>query len=157
MSSRLPRTLSWIAVVATIAVAGCSGGSGGASNSPSPSPSPAQTALPAGTKTPVTFTFTDVAVATGGNNTLRVGFTIINSTDDPQLCDPSEFSIQLSDGTVIADDDSADNQCTPNTVDPRSTGQAQMYFDLPHPYTGDVTLMMIVDDKVVGQGTTTLH
>jgi hypothetical protein len=157
MSTRRQRSISSIIAAAAIALAGCSGGSGSASSSPSPSPSPAQTALPAGTKTPVTFTFTDVAVATGGSNTLRLDFTIINSTDDPQLCDPSEFSIQLSDGTVIADDDSADNQCTPNTVDPRSTGQARMYFDLPHPYSGVVTMMMIVDDKVVGQGTTTLH
>jgi hypothetical protein len=132
------------------------GGSGGASASPSPSAVPAQTALPANAKTPVTFTFSDVSVATAGAHTLRLGFTLANGSADPQLCDPSEFSIQLDDGTVIQADASADNTCTPDSVDPSTTGNVTMFFDLPASYAGGVTLMMIVDDKIIGQGSTTL-
>lgn len=149
-------TAATLVAGALLCSAGC-GGSASSSASPSPSPSPLQTALPAGTKTPVTFTFSDVAVATAGNNTLRLGFTIVNAADDPQLCDASEFSVQLSDGTVVSADDSADNTCTPNTVDPRSTGTAIMFFDLPRPYTGPLTLMMNIDGTIVGQGSTQLH
>jgi hypothetical protein len=158
MSTR-PSSISSLSacLAAALFAASCGSGSGSASSSPSPSAAPAQTALPSGTKTPVTFSFSDIAVAAGGSNTLRLGFTIVNATDDPQLCDSSEFSIQLSDGTVIAADDSADNTCTPNTVDPRSTGTATMYFDLPHPYAGDVTMMMNIDGNIIGQGTATVH
>ena len=95
-------------------------------------------------------------MATGGANTLRLGFDIMNNSQDPLLCDPSEFNVQLDDNTVIAADDSADNSCDPNSVDPKSTGKSVMYFDVPSNYTGNVTMFMVVDDVVVGQGTTTV-
>jgi len=152
-----PRLAIVIAAV-SMGIAACSGSSSSSSSSsPSPSAAPLQTALPAGTKTQVTFSFGDVSIATGGDNTLRLGFTINNATGDPLLCDPSEFSVQLDDNTVVAADQSADDTCDPGTVDPQSTGQSTMFFDLPNAYTGGITMMMIVDGKVVGQGTTALH
>lgn len=152
---------------ALISIAGCSGSSQGSSSSssssststessPSPTTAPMHTALPSTAKTPVTFNFNDVAVATGGSNTLRLGFDIANKSSDPQLCDPSEFYVQLDDGTVIAADGSADNTCDPNTVDPSGSGKGVMYFDLPHTYTGGVTMFMVVDDAIVGQSNTTV-
>jgi hypothetical protein len=144
-------------VVAVWSLAGCNGSHSSSSASPSPAAAPAHTALPAGTKTPVTFNFTDVEVATGGSNALKVTFSISNQSKDPQICDYSEFSVQLSDGSVADADGSADNSCTPDTVDPNGgAGTATMYFDMPHPYTGPVTMFMVVNDTVVGQGTTTL-
>src|SRR5579859_4435956 len=113
-----------------IAIAGC-GGSGSGSSSASPSP-PDHTALPTTSKTQVTFQFNDVAVATGGSNTLRLGFAITNASDDPLLCDPSEFNIQLSDGSIVTADASADDTCDPGSVDPHADGKATMFFDLPH-------------------------
>jgi len=146
-----------IVASAIICCAGCGGGSGqGASSSPSPSAEPVLTALPAGTKTPVTFAFSDVSVATAGANTLRLGFSIANASSDPLLCDVSEFSLQLADNTVLQADSSADSSCDPDTVDPNSSGKAVMYFNLPSGYTGAITLFMIVNDVVVGQGSTTI-
>jgi len=139
---------------ALVMVAGCTGSSQG-SSSASPSP-PDHTALPSSAKTAITFNFNDVAISTGGANTLRLGFDIANGSNDPLLCDPSEFNVQLSDGTVIAADASADDSCDPNSVDPQSSGKAVMYFDLPSPYTGTLTMFMVVDDAVIGQGSTTL-
>jgi hypothetical protein len=155
------RHLRYSAICAIIALClaacGGKGGSGGsASGSPSSSAAPMHTALPAGTKTPVTFTFSDVAVASSGAHTLRLGFSIVNGSKDPQLCDYSEFAVQLDDGTVVPADGSAENSCDPDTVDPNSSGKATMYFVLPRAYTGNVTLMMVTNDVVVGQGTTTL-
>src|SRR5579863_9820807 len=135
--------------VATLVLAGC-GGSGGASGAASPAASPAHTALPAGAKPQITFAFNDVAVASAGSNALRLGFAITNSSDDPLLCDPSEFNVQLSDGTVIAADAGADDTCDPNSVDPHSEGKGVMYFDLPRAYTGPVTMFLVANDVVVG-------
>ncbi|HYK53790.1 MAG TPA: hypothetical protein VEV38_09700 [Candidatus Eremiobacteraceae bacterium] len=149
------RSMVVVACSAALMLAGCSGsGSGSASASPSP---PDHTALPATSKTLVTFQFNDVAIASGGSNTLRLGFAITNASDDPLLCDPSEFNIQLSDGTVIAADGSADDTCDPGSVDPHADGKATMYFDLPHAYTGPVIMFLVVNDAVVGQSTTSLH
>src|SRR5579864_7546281 len=105
--------LASIAAGALLA-AGCTqsqprGGSAG-----SESAKPAHTMLPAGTKTAVTFQFTDVAVASGGGHLLRLGFTMNNGSGDPQLCDSSLFSLQLSDGTVLDADASANAQCDPD-------------------------------------------
>ena len=152
---RMARSLRAAAFAAALALAsGCSGsGQGSASASPSP---PDHTALPATSKTLVTFQFNDVAVASGGSNTLRLGFAITNSSDDPILCDPSEFNIQLDDGTVVTADASADDTCDPNSIDPHSDGKATMFFDLPHPYTGGVTMFVVDNDTVIGQGSTTL-
>lgn len=146
-----------ITVVATVCLAGCGGGGGqGASSSPSPPAVPLHTALPPSAKTPVTFNFTDVAVASAGSNTLRLGFDIANNTSDPLLCDASEFSLQLDDGTVIEADSSADSICTPDTVDPKSSGKATMFFNLPKSYTGGAILLLVVNDAVIGQGSTTV-
>jgi hypothetical protein len=150
------RSLSLIAgTVAALGLTGCTGSSQ-SSASPSPSPAPLRTALPSGTKTPITFNFSDVAVATAGVNTLRLGFAISNNSKDPQLCDSSEFYAQLDDGTVVPADGSADNSCSPDSVDPNGIGKATMYFDLPHQYTGGVTLFMVVNDAVIGQSSTTV-
>jgi hypothetical protein len=151
----MDRSIVAAACSAAVVLAGCTG-SGSGSSSASPSP-PDHTALPATSKTQVTFQFNDVAVATGGSNTLRLGFAITNASDDPLLCDPSEFNIQLSDGSIVTADASADDTCDPGSVDPHSNGTATMYFDMPHPYTGPVILFMVVNDNVVGQGATTLH
>lgn len=156
--NRHPESFTACAIV-VFCLAGCGGSGGGggnASSSPSSSAAPTHTALPAGTKTPVSFTFSDVAIASGGANTLRLGFTIQNQAQDPALCDYSEFAVQLDDGTVVPADGSAENVCDPDTVDPNTSGKATMYFDLPHPYTGNVTLTMVVNDAVIGQGTTSI-
>ena len=144
-----------IGAAAALGLAGCTGSSQ-SSASPSPSAEPLHTALPSGTKTPITFSFSDVAIATAGANTLRLGFSIVNDSKDPQLCDSSEFYVQLDDGTVIAADGSAENSCSPDSVDPNTTGKATVFFDLPHQYTGNITLFMLVNDAVVGQGSTTV-
>jgi hypothetical protein len=146
-----------IAAVAIVCLAGCGGGNGqGASSSPSPAAAPSHTALPASTKTPVTFNFTDVAVASAGSNTLRLGFDIANGMADPLLCDASEFSLQLDDNSVVEADGSADSICTPDTVDPNSNGKAVMFFNLPPSYTGGATLILVVNDAVIGQGATSV-
>jgi cytoskeletal protein RodZ len=157
-----------IAFCAILCVAACSNTSQNSSSSSSSTTSssapassatsaaPVHTALPDSAKTPVTFNFTDVAVATAGSNTLRLGFDIANNSKDPLLCDSSEFYAQLSDGTVLPADGSADNTCDPNSVDPNSAGKAVMYFDLPHQYTGPLIVFLVVNDAVIGQGTTTM-
>ena len=151
-----------VAVAAVVGLAGCTGSSQSSSSSSSTteggSPAPAatgHTALPTTAKTPITFNFTDVAIATG-SNTLRLSFDIANNSQDPLLCDASEFNVQLDDGTVIAADGSADNSCDPDSVDPKTSGKAVMYFDAPSSYTGNVTMFLVVDDVVIGQGTTTI-
>jgi hypothetical protein len=152
---RMDRPMMAAACAAALALAsGCTGGGqGSASASPSP---PDHTALPATSKTLVTFQFNDVEVASGGSNALKLGFAITNASDDPILCDPSEFNIQLDDGSVVTADASADDTCDPSSIDPHSDGKATMYFDLPHPYTGNLIMFVVDNDVVIGQGTTTL-
>ena len=146
-----------IAVGAIVCLAGCGGSGGqGASSSPSPAAAPVHTALPPTAKTPVTFNFTDVSVASGGSNTLRLGFDIANGTSDPLLCDSSQFSLQLDDNTVLQADGAADSLCNPDTLDPKSNGKAVMFFNLPKAYTGGATLFLVINDDVVGQGLTTI-
>jgi len=108
-------------------------------------------------KTPVTFNFTDVAVTSSAAPLLRLGFDMKNGASDPLLCDASEFSVQLADGTSIAADTGAEDTCTPDTVDPGSTGKVVMFFDLKNAYTGPVTLLMSVNNAVVGRGSTNVH
>lgn len=144
-----------------LCVTGCSGSSQSSSSSSSSTTTtsasaPAHTALPSNQKTPITFSFTDVSVATDGANTLRLGFDVANKTQDSLLCDPSEFYLQLGDGTVLAADQSADNSCTPDSVDPGATGKSVMYFDLPSSYTGPASLFIVINDAVVGQSATTI-
>ena len=114
------------------------------------------TALPANTKTAVTFTVSDVAVSSSGANTLRLGFTINNASNNPVLCDASEFNVQTDDGQVVPADGSAENTCDPETVDPHGSGKATMFFDLPAGYTGGLTLFLVINDNVIGQGTTSV-
>ena len=108
-------------------------------------------------KTLVTFNFTDVAVTTSGAPLLRLGFDMKNGENDPLLCDPSEFLVQLADGSTIAADAGAEDTCTPDTVDPGATGKVVMFFDLKNAYSGPVTLLMSVNNAVVGRGSTDGH
>jgi len=109
--------------------------------------------------TPVTFNFTDVAVTTGAAPVLRLGFGVKNGFKDPLICNESEFSLKLSDGTVLQTDSGAENSCTPDTVDPGTTGTGNMFFDLPSGYSGPVTLIMRSSDTndIIGAGTTQVH
>jgi hypothetical protein len=102
----------------------------------------------------VDFNFSDVAVTTSGAPLLRLGFSIHNVSQDPVQCDPSEFSITLSNGSTIQADQSADNKCDPDSIDAGATGQAVMFFDLASGYTGTVTLSMTTNDTIVGKGDT---
>ena len=100
------------------------------------------------------FTFSDVAVTTSGAPVLRLGFTLKNSGPDPLLCEESNFSLQLSDGSSHDPDAGAENRCDPDTIDPGSTGKVTMFFDLPNGYSGPVTLIMNENGGEVGRGTT---
>ncbi len=139
-------------VAVLIITAGCtkkeSAPGGGAS------PAATQVALPV--RISASFTFNDVSVTTSGQPVLRLGFDIQNTSKDPLQCDPSEFSIRLSDGTAIAADESAENKCDPDSVEARSSGKAVMYFDLKSAYSGPVTLTMTTNDAIVGRGDTTI-
>lgn len=107
--------------------------------------------------TTTNFNFTDIAITTSGAPVLRLGFDIKNNGKDPLLCDPTEFTIQLSDGTTIPADTSAENTCNPDTVDPAATGKAVMFFDLKSAYAGPVTLIMTANGGVAGKGTAQVH
>ena len=110
---------------------------------------------PAGT-TPVVITFDQVAVASSAN-ALRTDLELKNTSKDPVLCDPSEFSIQLGSASPIDADTSAAVECQPDSIDPGTTGKATMYFDIPGGYTGPVTVLLTVDGAIVGEGTTQIH
>jgi hypothetical protein len=139
-------------VVLILAAAGCS--KKGATNAPAGA-SPATTA-PLPLKTKVMFNLNDVSVSTSGPPILRLGFTIHNISKDPVQCDPSEFSVQLADGTVVQVDESAENKCTPDSLDPKAAGKAVVYFNLPTNSPGTVTLSMTANDAVIGRSTTTV-
>ena len=115
------------------------------------------TAVPAASKTPVVLAITERAITTAGKPILRLAFTIHNGSKDPVLCDASVFSVQLSDKSAITADSAAEYKCEPDTVDPSADGKALMYFDLPGPYSGQVTLVMTASDAVVGQVTTNIQ
>lgn len=114
----------------------------------------ATSAPAAGGKLDVAFTFSDVAVTTSGAPVLRLGFDLKNNGQDPLLCEEDNFSLQLSDGSSHDPDSGAENQCTPDTIDPGSTGKVTMFFDLPNGYKGPITLVMSENNVVVGRGTT---
>lgn len=139
------------AVACLLLIAGCTKKE---SNAPASGASPqaSQAAFPL--RKQVEFAFNDVAVATSGTNLLRLGFTVHNISKDPVQCDPSEFSITLSDGTVIPADQSAENKCTPDSIDPGTTGTARAYFVLKPGYTGPITLSMAANGAIVGKGDT---
>jgi hypothetical protein len=140
-------------VVLILAAAGCSkkeatNAPGGASPAASTAPLPLQTA--------VTFNFDDVGISTSGPPILRLGITIHNISKDPVQCDPSEFTVQLADGTVVKVDESAENRCTPDSLDPGTAGKALVYFNLPTNSPGTITLSMTASGAVIGRSTTTV-
>ena len=93
----------------------------------------------AAVKIAVRFDFNDVSVTTN-STILRLGFTIHNTSRDPVQCDPSEFSLQFPDGSVVQADQSAENKCDPDSIDPGATSKATVFFDLKGGYTGPITL-----------------
>lgn len=121
------------------------------------SPSPAASAAPVPVRNDVTFAFNDVSVTTNGPTLLRLGFSAHNTSKDPVQCDASEFSVQLSDGSVVQADQSAENKCDPDSIDPGATSAATVFFDLRSGYTGAITLMMTANGVIVGKGNTTIH
>lgn len=142
-----------MAAVALVLAAGCAKKEATTSaGSPSPSASSSQAPMPE--KIGVNLNFTDVSVASSG--ILRLGFDVINISKDPVLCDPAEFSLALSDGTVLQSDTSAEYKCDPDSVDPGVTGKAVMYFNLKAGYTGPIVLQMLGNDAIIGKGTTTV-
>lgn len=104
----------------------------------------------------VTFQFSDVSVTTAGPNLLRLGFSLRNNAKDSVFCDSSVFTVKLTDGSVIAADTSAEDKCTPDTLDPGQTAQATMFFNLPAGYTGPIELSMSGTNAIIGRGTTTI-
>lgn len=126
------------------------------------------TTTAAGTMTPVpadlqaketvTFNFTDVAVASGGNPVVRLGFAAKNNGKDPALCDESSFTAELNDGTVLSPDSGAQNVCDPDSIDPGGSSNVVMFFDIPSGYSGPVlVLMRTSDNTLIGQGTASVH
>jgi hypothetical protein len=104
----------------------------------------------------VSFRFTDVRVTTSGPTIMRLEFAMHNNSNDTVLCDPSEFTVKLSDGSVVAADASAEDTCTPDSIDPGQTGSAVMFFDLATSYTGPIELSMAGTNAIIGRGTTTI-
>ena len=139
-------------VAVLIIIAGCTK----KESTPAGGASPAETQVALPVRISANFTFNDVSITTSGLPVVRLGFDIQNTSKDPLQCDPSEFTIRLSDGTLIAADESAENKCDPDSVEARSTGKAVMYFDLKSSYTGPLTLTMTANDAIVGRGDTAL-
>lgn len=122
-----------------------------------PAPTAKTVALPTG-KTPVSMSITEVAISSASQPVLRVGFKLTNGRKVMTLCDPAYFYIQLTDGTTIAADQAADNACTPDSLDPKASGTARMYFDLTAPYRGKLYLLMEDHNgKVIGVTDTTIQ
>jgi len=119
-------------------------------------PSPAVSIAPLPVRADVTFNFTDVSETTNGT-LLRLRFEAHNTSKDPIQCDPSEFSIQFPDGRAVQADQSAENKCDPDSIDPGATSNATIFFDLKGGYTGPVTLMMTTNGVIVGKGNATIH
>jgi Domain of unknown function (DUF4352) len=151
-----------VLAVTAILAAGCSHkeqpASGGESAGAAPSAGPAEQSAsaapsPAENLT-ATFTFNDVAVTTSGAPVLRLGFTIKNGGQDPVLCGEENFTLQLSDGSVLEPDQGAENGCDPDTIDNGSSGKGTMFFDLKEGYSGPVTLIMTDNGTIIGRGTT---
>jgi hypothetical protein len=116
-------------------------------------PQPVESSLPF--QNTVSFVFSDVSVTTAGPTLLRLGFTMHNSSKkDSILCDASEFTVKLSDNTVVPADTSAENKCDPDSLDPGKSGTALVFFDLPSGYTGPIELSMAGNNAIVGRGRT---
>lgn len=122
--------------------------------------SPAQTktiSIPKG-KLPVSMSITNVAISTAAQPVLRIDTSLTNGRKSIILCDPAYFFIELADGTTISADQAADSACTPDSLDPKASGTARMFFDLAGPYTGKLTMIMESSDgKVIGTAATLIH
>jgi len=149
-----PHAILAVFALAVLGVCACSSSSStGASGVSTLKP----LAIPAG-NLPVRLDITQVKVSTGATPVLLIGMQITNGLKQMQLCDPSFFSIELADGTRLPADQAADNVCTPDSLDPKATGSATMYFDLASAYTGKLTVIMESSSgAVVGATTTVLH
>jgi hypothetical protein len=137
-------------VVLIFAAAGCSKKE--STNAPAGA-SPTASTAPLPLRTAVTLNFDDVSISSPGPPILRLRLTIHNISNDPVQCDPSEFSVQLPDGTVAEADLSAENKCAPDSLDPGATGKAVVFFNLPTNTPGTITLSMTANDAVVGRAT----
>ena len=145
-----------VAAVVFIVVASAMIGCAKQQAAPTASPSPVASAAPVPVRSDVTFAFNDVSVTTNGT-ILRLGFTARNTSKDPVQCDPSEFSVQLADGSVVQADQSAENKCDPDSIDPGAMSKATIFFDIKAGYTGPVTLVMTANGVVVGKSNTAIH
>jgi len=140
--------------VLLIVTAGCSkkestsAPAGGAGSAASQAPLPVKTA--------VMINFNDVSVSTAGPPILRLGFSIRNISKDPVTCDPSEFTVQLPDGTTVNVDESAENKCDPDLLDPGATGKVIVFFNLPTGSPGTVVMSMTANNAIVGRQSTTV-
>ena len=141
-------------VVLLIVTAGCSkkestsAPAGGASAAASQAPLPVKTA--------VMINFNDVSVSTAGPPILRLGFSIRNISKDPVTCDASEFTIQLPDGSTVSADESAENKCDPDLLDPGTTGKVTVFFNLPTSSPGTITMSMMANNAIIGRQSTTV-
>ncbi len=151
-SRRLILALSALLLAAAATLGGCAKKDAGTAAGASPEASQSQMPF----RSEVAFQFNDVSVTTSGPTLLRLGFNIRNNANDSVLCDPSEFTVKLSDGTVIGADTSAEDTCTPDSIDPGQTSKAVMFFDLTNGYTGPIELSMAGTNAIIGRGTTTI-
>lgn len=152
--------ISALSVCAIAMLVGCGSGSSSQSSTTTESSSaPESTPMPtiaSGANLPVDITFDQVAIASGAG-ALRVDMTLKNTSKDPVQCDPSEFSAQLGSASPMDADTSAAVSCDPDSIDPGTSGKATMYFDIPGDYKGPVIVMLTIDDKIVGSGTTQIQ
>jgi hypothetical protein len=140
-------TIAICSLATVLAVSGC------AKQATTSAPaSAAATAAPLPVRHDVDINFNDIAPT--GTGLLRLGFTAHNISKDPIQCDASEFSITLSDGTVVQADESAENKCSLDMIDPGATANVTVFFNMKAGYTGTVTLSMSANDAVVGKGST---
>lgn len=154
------KTTSLFLLCMMVAAVGCSHKEQTPANNASGGTQSAATPIPAAVKAKefASLNFTDVAITTSNPPAARLRFDVKNGSQDPLLCDESSFSAQLSDGTVLSPDAGAENTCTPDSIDPGSTAQATIFFDLPSGYTGSIDVIMkSPDNTVVGDGTTNIH
>jgi len=152
MTTLKPAAVAAAVFIGLCALAGC------AKQQPAQTatPSPAVSLAPLPVRADVTFNFTDISETTNGT-LLRLRFTAHNTSKDPIQCDPSEFSLQFPDGSVVQADQSAENKCDPDSIDPGATSKATVFFDLKGGYTGPITLMMTANGMIVGKGNATIH
>lgn len=144
------------ALVLVALLAGCSKNESTSTTAASATPQSANTGF--STPTPVVFKFDDISVVTTGQTLLRLGFEIRNNSHDPVLCDPTLFSIVLSDGTTVPADRDADFKCEPDSIEVHQNGRATMFFNITAGYAGPITLQLVSNQgALVGRGRATVH